>query len=158
MRLIEMFHPELERFVDRIFQRLAPILHRYDTCAEAFHQKDIGPLTTNILTAHENNAHETKFRGDRCGRNAVLARARFGNEHFFTEPFRKKPLPKTVSDLVCTGMIRTLIFEAGLGASEFLGGPFCEDERSWSTGIIFEQILKLLLKRRIGFCLLEYIC
>src|SRR3989344_4935182 len=107
MRLIEMFHPELERFVDRIFQRLAPILHRYDTCAEAF---------------------------------------------------RKKPLPKTVSDLVCTGMIRPLIFEVGLGASEFLGGTFCEDERSWSTGIIFEQILKLLLKRRIGFCLLEYIC
>ncbi len=88
------------------------------TSALDLHAEDIRRLAPNVFDAHEDMAfHAEKARHRGCG-DAVLARARFGDDPAFPHPPREKGLAEGVVELVRACVVQVLPFQIDLGAAQ----------------------------------------
>src|SRR5690606_24499585 len=100
-------------------------------------------------------------RGDRRRGDAVLARARFGDDARLAHAAGELDLPEAVVDLVRARVIELLALEIDLGAAELLGQPLGEIERARPAGIMRVEILEfgdeggVVLRLVIGFFEIE---
>ncbi len=97
-----------QRGVDGVLQGAAAGFDRDDGGAQHFHAVYIERLAAAVLFAHVNDAFHAEQGADRGRGNAVLARARLGDDAFFAQPARQKRLPNRVVDFVCAGVIQIL--------------------------------------------------
>src|SRR3989344_1215005 len=136
--LVEGVHPEFKPPVHRIPPRFSSLFHRHHPPAEPLHEKDVGPLTADILAPHKDDALESEPGGDRRGGDAVLARARLCDKHLFAEALGEEPLPQAVGYLVRARVVRPLVLEVYLRASEVFRRAFGIDKRRRAARIIFQ--------------------
>src|SRR5205814_9874207 len=103
--------PIANRFVDRIFQRAAAALHRYDFGAEEMHAKDVELLARHIDFARVDDALQSEERAGGGGGDAVLAGAGLRDDPLLAHSFRDERLTDGVVNLVRAGVIEIFAFE-----------------------------------------------
>ena len=82
--------------------------------AEQFHAEDIERLALDIHLAHVDDAFQAKHRADRCRGDAMLSRARFGNDALFAHAFCQQTLPQRIIDFVRACVCKVFTFEIDL--------------------------------------------
>ena len=75
------------------------------------HALDIRRLPTHVLGAHEDDALEPEPRAGRGRRDAVLSRARLGDDPLLAEALGQHHLAQRVVDLVRPGVVEILALE-----------------------------------------------
>ena len=149
---VRVGHPVPHRFVDRILQCAGARGDPADIGAQEPHAKDVGPLAPHIFDAHIDHAFQPEQRTDGCRRDAMLPRARLGDNAAFAHAPGEQPLPECVIDLVGTGVGEILAFEVDLGAATGGRKPIREGQGSGPPRIGAVQVVELRLERRVGNC------
>ena len=80
----------------------------------------------------------------------MLPGAGFGDDTRLAHALGHQNLAQHVVDLVAAGVIQLVALEVDLGAPQLLGQALGEIERTGPAGIVLEQIVELVLERRIG--------
>ena len=114
--------------------------------AEHAHAGDVERLAGHVFRAHVHDAVEAKVRGDRGGRDAVLARAGFRDDARLAHFLREQALADGVVDFVRAGVQQIFALEVDAEAAQFFGKARGELQRRGAAGEIFEKVLKLGLK------------
>ena len=131
-RVVDVGDPVAHRFVDRVLQRLRARRHRHDFGAEQLHAIDVDLLPLDVDRAHVDDALEAEARADRCGGDAVLARAGLGDDASLAHAPRDERLADRVVDLVRAGVIEIFALEQDLRAADFLREPLGVIDRRWA--------------------------
>ncbi len=111
MRILRVIYPIPNRFIRRVFERLAPTRRRAYFGAEHPHPRYVGSLAFDVHRAHIDDALHAHQRTDGGSGNAVLPRARFGDDALFAQALRQQDLPYCVVDFVCAGMVEVFALE-----------------------------------------------
>ena len=143
-----------ERLVHRVLEGLRALLHGPHFRAQHLHAEDVRLLPLDIERAHVDDAFEAEARAGGRGRDAMLARAGFGDDALFAHAAGEQDLPDHVVDLVGAGVVELLALEVDLGAAEVFGQPLGEIERARAPDIVLEQVVELGLESGIGLRLL----
>ena len=115
--------------------------------AEEAHTLDVRALAAHVLGAHVDDAVEAEAGADGCGRDAVLARARLGDDPPLAEPLREHRLAERVVQLVRAGVEE--IF--ALQVKPLRGGePLCAGERRRPARIGPGEVVELGAERLVG--------
>ena len=148
--------PVAQRLVHRVFQRVGAAGDGHHLGTEQLHAEHIGLLPLDILRAHIDDAGQAKARADGGGGNAMLARTGFGDDPRLAHADGEQNLADAIVDLVRAGVVQLVALEPDLRTfargrilAAFLGQPLGIIERRRASDIMFEQIVKLRLKRRV---------
>ena len=109
-RVVVFAKIRFKRRVNRFFQRFQPFRNRYHVCAQNFHTGNVRRLLFHVDFAHINVAFQPEIRRSRRKSDAVLSRARFGNEFFLSHKRRKQPFAHTVVELMRARMVQIFAF------------------------------------------------
>ncbi len=117
MSRVNIHYPIADRFVDRVFQRLASAVHAAHVRAQQLHSEHVWLLSGHVHRAHVNDALQTEQSA--CGgrRHAVLPRARFGDDAGLAHAFCQQRLAERVVDLVRPGVGQVFTLEVNLCAA-----------------------------------------
>ena len=92
--------PVAHGFVDGIFKRALPRIHAAHLRSQQPHAENVQFLPAHVFRAHVNDALKSKQGTDRrCG-DAVLPRARLGDDAVLAHALCQQGLPQAVVDLV----------------------------------------------------------
>ena len=142
-RVLDVGHPVAHRLVERVLQRLRPGLDRHDRRAEELHAEDVLRLALDVLRAHVDDALHAEARGDRRGRDAVLAGAGLGDDARLAQALREQRLADAVVDLVRAGVVQVLALEVDLRAAELLRPAPRVVDRARPADVVLELVLEL---------------
>jgi hypothetical protein len=109
-------HPIAQRLVDGGAERLIARRDRYDRRAQEPHAAHIGRLSLDIHGAHIDDARQPQARRRGGARDAVLTRARLGDDASRAQPLREQGLSKRIVDLVRTRVREVLALQPHLRA------------------------------------------
>ena len=147
MRRLDVRDPVADRLARRFLQRLRAEVDAAHLGAEQAHPLDVGPLAAHVLLAHVDDALEAEARADGRGRDAVLARARLGDDPPLAEPPREHGLAERVVELVRAGVEEILALEVdALARREALR----ERERCRPARVRRQQMVELGAERIVG--------
>ena len=93
-------HPVAQRLVDGVLERARAGVNLAHLRAEQAHAEDVQGLPAHVLRAHVDDAVEAEERADGGRGDAVLARARLGDDAALAHAAREKNLAERVVDLV----------------------------------------------------------
>ena len=156
--VVDVGDPVAQRLVHRVLQRARAALHADHLGAEQLHAEHVGRLPLHVARAHVDHAGQAEARGDGGGGHAVLASAGLRDDPGLAHAQCEQDLPDAIVDLVRAGVVQFVALEPDLCA--FPGGGTGADmarkplgivERGGAADIMFEQIVELLLERRILF-------
>ena len=111
MSVGDVRHPVAHRLVDGVLQRALARVHLAHLRAEQPHAEDVEPLPPHVLRAHVDDASQPEERADGRGRDAVLPRARLGDDALLAHAPREQNLPERVVDLVRAGVREVFALE-----------------------------------------------
>ncbi len=135
--------PVAHGFVDGVLQRTAARVHADNFRAKHSHARNIQALAFHIVSAHIDDALESKPRGD-CGScNAVLPRSGFGYDARLAHAHGKKSLADTIINFVRAGMKQIFALQINARAGKMLRQPRGELQRRWASRKIAQQIIQL---------------
>ena len=152
--VVDVGHPIAQRLVHGVLEGLRALLDGPDFRAQHLHAEDVRLLPLDVERAHEDDAFEAEARAGGRGRDAMLARAGFGDDALLAHAAGEQDLPDHVVDLVGAGVVELLALEVDLGAAEVFGQPLGEIERARAPDIVLEQVVELGLESGIGLRLL----
>src|SRR6185295_4956886 len=87
------------------------------------HAENVEALAEHVLFAHVDHAFESEQRAHRGGRDAVLTRARLGDDALLAHAAGEQRLTQTVVDLVRSGVEQVLALEVNSRAAEGFAEP-----------------------------------
>ena len=90
---------------------LSPDADRHHGRAHELHASDVRRLPLDVDLAHVDDAGQAEPGGGGGARDAVLTRARLGDDALGTQPLRKQGLAQGVIDLVRAGVRQVLALE-----------------------------------------------
>ncbi len=102
------------------------------------------------MRTHVDHALQPELGADRGRGHTVLACAGFRDDAFLAHAAGKDDLAQHVVDLVRTGMVQLVALEINLRASQPLGQPLGEIERTGPAHVMFPEIVHLGPEIRIG--------
>jgi hypothetical protein len=147
-------HPVAQRLVERILQRLAAGLDRYNGSAQQVHARDVGRLALHVLAAHVDDALQAVTRADRGSGHTVLACTRLGDDARLAHAACKQRLTDGVVDLVRTGVVEILALEVNLRATQLTTQSRRVIDRAGSSDEVSELALVLGDESRVASMLL----
>ena len=112
--------PVAHRFVNRFFQRRLTGGDGDNFRAEETHPRDVQGLPFHIDDAHVDDAFAAEPRGDRRGRDTVLAGTRFRDDASLAHAPREQNLAERVVDLMRAGVQQIFTLKVNLRAAEFV--------------------------------------
>jgi hypothetical protein len=115
MRIRRVINPVAHGFVGGVFERLAATGGGYYRGSQHPHPFHVGFLPFHVQFAHVHDAlqaHQGAYRGRGY---AVLPRARFRNNAFFTQASGNQGLPDGVVYFVGSGMTQVFAFQVNAG-------------------------------------------
>src|SRR6266446_6998595 len=136
-------HPVAQRFVDCVLQRAGTSIHGNDISSKQPHSEDVERLASHIFCAHVDDALQSKHRANRRRRDAVLTRARFGNDATFAHSPREQRLPHCIVDLMCASVQKILPLQVNLCSARVRSQSLRVKQRRWSSAVIAQELLKL---------------
>ena len=139
--------PVAHGLVDGVFEGARAGVDAADFGAEQTHAEDVELLAAHVFGAHVDDAFESEERADGGGGDAVLAGAGFGDDAVLAHAAREQGLADAVVDLVGAGVEQVFALEVDLGAAEFFGETFGEEERRGASGEFVEETLEFVLGR-----------
>jgi hypothetical protein len=149
-RVVHVGDPVAQRFVHGVLEGLCARLHGHDRRAEHLHAKHVRLLSFDVHSAHVDDAFKTIFRASRRRRDAMLSRARLGDDALLAHASRQKNLAEDVVDLVSAGMIELVALEVNLRAAEMIGHALGEIERARSPDIVRGEMREFRVERWVG--------
>ena len=141
--------PIAHGFIDGILERAAAGIDAHDLCAKHAHTGDVERLARHVFRTHVDNAFEAEMRGDGGASDSVLACAGFRDDARLAHLQGEQALADGVVDFVRTGVKQIFALEINARACEFFGEARSKLQRCGAASKIFQQVLKLGLKRRI---------
>ena len=120
VRRAHVRHPVAHRLVDRVLERARAGGDAPHLGAEEAHARDVRGLALHVLGAHVDDAVEAEEGADGGSGDAVLARARLGDDALLAHPLHEQRLAERVVDLVGAGVAQVLALEED-AAAEALG-------------------------------------
>src|SRR6185437_11184690 len=118
---------------------------------EQLHAEDVQFLPPHVFAAHVHDAvvpHQGTHGG---GRYPMLPGTGFGDDAAFAHAPGQQSLAKTVVDFVRAGMQQIFALEVHARSAQLLRQSPSEKEWSWTSGVIPQKGIELLLKRDIVF-------
>ena len=143
-------NPIAHGFVDGVLKRAAAGIDADNLRAQQAHPRNVERLPRHVFGTHVHDAFQTEMRGDGGGRNAVLARAGFGDDARLAHFHREQTLTDRVVDFVRAGVQQVFALEIDARTAELLGEARSELQRRRSSREILEQIVKFGLKDGVG--------
>ena len=117
-----------------------PLSTGLDLRAEQLHAEDVERLAPHVLLAHVDDALQAEHRADGRGGDAVLPRARLGDDRRLAHALRQQPLAERVVDLVRAGVRQVLALEVDLRAAELAREVRGEVERRRPPDVVAQQV------------------
>ena len=145
-----MADPVAQRLVHRVLQGRRARGDAAHLGAEQAHPEHVRLLPLDVAGAHVDDARQAEARGDRRGRDAVLAGAGLGDDAALAHPPREQDLADGVVDLVRAGVVELVALEVDLGAAELRGQALGEVERARPAGVVGEPGGELGLEGGVG--------
>ena len=142
-------HPVAQRLVDGVLEGARAGVNFAHLRAEQTHAEDVQALAAHVLRAHVDDALQTEERADRGRGDAVLARARLGDDAALAHPAREQDLSERVVDLVRACVREVFPLEVEARAARVLGQTRGVEERRRASRIVAQQRLELGLKARV---------
>jgi hypothetical protein len=121
VRGADVGNPVAHGFVDGVFESARAGGDAADFRAEHAHAVDVELLAVHVLFAHVDDAVEAEECTDRCGGDAVLARAGFRDDALFAHAHGEQRLAEAVVDFVRAGVEQVFALEVNLRAAEGFG-------------------------------------
>ena len=149
VRVADVGHPIAHRLVDRVLQRAASAVDAQHFRAEQPHAEHVQRLPLHVLGAHVDVALEAEQRAGRRGRDAVLARAGFGDDAALAHPDGEQRLPERVVDLVRAGMREIFALQEDPRAAGRRREPRRFVDRRRPPDVVLEQPVELAMELRI---------
>ena len=143
VRVADVGHPVAHRLVDRVLERAAAGVHAANLRAEQAHAEDVQRLAIHVLGAHEDVALEAEQRARRGRRDAVLPRARLGDDAALAHADGEQRLPERVVDLVRACVREVLALEEDPRAAERGGQPRRFVDRRRPPDVVLQQTIEL---------------
>ncbi len=106
--------PVADRLVHGIFKRPGTARDRHDLGSHQAHADNVQSLTLHILRSHINHTLKTEQSTNRGRGHPVLPRPGLGNDAGLAHPTCQNDLPKSIVDLVCSGVKQVLALEIDL--------------------------------------------
>ena len=103
--------------VHGLLKRLQAVGDLDDVRAQNLHTSDVGCLLFDIDRAHVNVAFHAEIRGGRGHSDAVLARARLGDQLLLAHVLGQKTLAHAVVELMGAGVVQILALYVDLGTT-----------------------------------------
>ena len=140
--------PVAQRFVTGVFQRRGAAVHRDHFCSHQTHTEDVRRLTLNVFCSHIDAAFQTEQGAGKRRGHAVLTRTGFGDDFGFAHTLRKQRLTQHLVSFMRAAVqqVFTLQIQRGFGAFRQVAAF---GQRGRTTGVIFQQVGKFSLKRRV---------
>ena len=104
VRRLDVRHPVAHRLVDGVLERRGARRDGADLRAQRTHPQHVRALPLDVLGAHVHDARQVEQGAGRGGRDAVLTRARLGDDPGLAKPPGQQGLPERVVDLVRAGV------------------------------------------------------
>ena len=112
VRVVDVRDPVANRLARRILQRARAATSRERPCAPiSCMRKTFSACRAHVFLAHVHDALEPESRAHRRRRDAVLSRARLGDDPPLAHPQREQRLPDRVVDLVRAGVVQVFALE-----------------------------------------------
>ena len=146
--------PVAHGFADGVFEGAAAVGHGNHLRPQQTHAEDVEALPAHVLFAHVDGAIEAEQRADRGRRDAVLARAGFGDDAALAHAPGEQRLAEAVIDLVRAGVEQVFALDVDLRA-EIRREAARVVERRRAAGVSGEELVELAMEGRIlaGFAL-----
>jgi hypothetical protein len=103
--------PLAQRLVGGIFERLGTGIDATYRRTQESHRAHVRRLALYVANAHKDLDRQSKSCTDGRGGDAVLTRARFGDDARFTKPARQQSLTNGIVDFVRAGVIAIFALE-----------------------------------------------
>ena len=145
---LDVRDPVADRLARRLLQRARAELDRAHLGAEQPHALDVRSLAPHVLGAHVDDALEPEAGADRRRGDAVLARARLGDDPSLAEAHREERLPERVVDLVRARVAEILALEQDPLAGRREAGGLVERRRA--ADVAGEELVELGAERCVG--------
>ncbi len=136
VRRLDVGDPVAHGLVDRVLQRPRARGDRHDLCAHELHAHDVEALAARVLLAHVDDALHAQQRGDRRGRDAVLAGTGLGDQAALAHALGEQPLAEDVAELVAAGVREVLALEEDACAAAVLRQPLGEVQRRGPAAVV----------------------
>ena len=147
--VVDIGDPVAQGLVHGVLQGRRARGHRPHLGAEQAHAEHVRLLPLDVARTHVDDALQAAARGDRGGRDAVLAGAGLGDDAPLAHAPGEQDLADAVVDLVRAGVVELVALEVDPGAAEMRGEPLGEIERARPAGVVGEPGVELGPERRI---------
>ncbi len=121
-----------------------------DLGAEQVHAEDVERLALHVDLPHVHLAVEAEQRGGGGGGDAVLARARLGDDALLAHAHGEERLAEHVVDLVRAGVAEVLALQVDPGAPRVTRQPLGEVQRRRPAGIARQELGEAAAKARVA--------
>src|SRR6185436_2201119 len=128
--------PIAQRFVNCVFESSRAGVYFTNFRAEQLHAKNVQLLTTHVFGAHVDHTIESKQRADSRGCDAVLTRARLGDDALLVHATSEQDLANRVVDLMRAGVQEIFAFEVDCRAAAVVGQSCGVEEGRGSAGVV----------------------
>ena len=155
VRVVHVRYPIAQCFVDCVLQRARAGIHGNNFSSEQPHSENIECLASHVFRAHVDYALQAKHRADRGRRDAMLTRARFGNDSVFAHPPREQGLPYRVVGLVRASVQKIFPFQVNLCSARVRSQSLRVKQRRWPTTVIAQELFKLVPEIGVASCARE---
>ena len=142
-------HPVADGLVGGVFQGAGAARHGPDLGPQQPHAEHVQGLAAHVLLAHVDHALQAQQRRRRGRGDAVLARARLGDDLFLAHAHGQQRLSQTVVDLVRAREVLVLALEVDLRAARVLGQARGEVQPAGTAHEILVQLRETLQKGRV---------
>ena len=140
--------PVAQRFITGIFQRGRTAVHRDHFRPHQTHTEHVRRLAFHVFRPHIDAALQAEQGAGEGRGHAVLARAGFGDNFGFTHTFGEQSLAKHLISFMRAAVQQIFTFKVERGSGAF-GQVAAFGQCRRTTGVVFQQVSKLRLKRRI---------
>ena len=143
-------HPVAQGLVHRVLQRPRAGLDGAHLRPQHLHAEHVRLLPLDVDRAHVDDAVEAEPGAGGGGRDAMLARARLGDDPRLAHAAGEQDLAEHVVDLVRAGVVQLVALEIDLRPAEALGEPLGEIERARPPDIVLQEVVQLGVEGRVG--------